>query len=240
MPSSARESRTSARVEVCWKCMSISWTSSKKRLKEIGAFFCLHLSTVFQFQLTLTGENASPVLKRNLECIQVLLDEVDASSCDVDRYQKRIGEKIKKYKKAESNIQESLKKITEFEHLVEYYRVLHDIQDISAELTSCIHSKDEQKIVNLFLSLSGSPESSDSVIGRLQEVDASHMKLYARRMALFWYEVIKDKLSRWVNQYRIQVTESVCQTFFKFVPFSRIGTNFLKLKFSIDNICFQF
>jgi RAD50-interacting protein 1 len=74
--------------------------------------------------------------------------------------------------------------------------VLQDIQDISAELSTCIHSKEDQKIVNLFLSLCGSPESSESVIGRLQEVDAPHMKLYARRMALHWHDIIKEKLSR--------------------------------------------
>lgn len=153
-------------------------------------------NSVSKFQLTLSSENVSPILKRNLEGTQVLLDEVDASSCSVDRYQKKVGEKVRKYKKAELSIQECLKKITECEHLVEYYKVLRDIRDISAELTSCIHSKDEQKVVNLFLSLSGSPESSDSVVGRLQDVDANHMKLYARQMALFWYEVIKDKLSR--------------------------------------------
>lgn len=98
--------------------------------------------------------------------------------------------------KVHDNIKEHLTKITELEHLVEYFRVLQDIQDISTDLTNCIHSKDEQKIVNLFLSLSGSPESSDSVIGRLQDVDAPHMKLYARRMALYWHDIIKEKLSK--------------------------------------------
>lgn len=49
--------------------------------------------------------------------------------------------------------------------------------------------------MNLFLSLSGSPDSSDSVIGRLQEVDAPHLKLYARRVAMHWYEIIKEKFS---------------------------------------------
>lgn len=147
-------------------------------------------------KLTLTGENASPILKRNLEHIQVALDEVEESSCSADRYQKKIGEKIKKYKTAFQELSIAVRKITELEHLVEYYKVLQDIQDINAELISCIHSKDEQKVVNLFLSLSGSPESDDSVIGRLQEVDAPHMKLYARRMALYWHEVIKEKLSK--------------------------------------------
>jgi RAD50-interacting protein 1 len=89
-----------------------------------------------------------------------------------------------------------LEKISELEHLIEYFRILQDIQDISSELENCIYSKDEQKIVNLFLSLSGSPESSDSVLGRLQDVDAPHMKLYSRRVALYWHEVIVKKLSR--------------------------------------------
>lgn len=113
-----------------------------------------------------------------------------------DKYQKKIVERIESYRKVHGKIEESVAKISKLEHLVEYFRVLQDIQDISAELTSCIHSKDEQKIVNLFLSLSGSPESSDSVIGRLKEVDAPHMKLYARRMAFYWHDIIKAKLSK--------------------------------------------
>lgn len=115
---------------------------------------------------------------------------------DVDEYQKKIGEKIEEYKKINENIKGNLQKISELEHLVEYFRVLQDIQDISSELSHCIHSKEEQKIVNLFLSLSGSPESTDSVIGRLQDVEAPHMKLYARRMALYWHDIIKTKLSK--------------------------------------------
>lgn len=143
----------------------------------------------------MTSENASPILKKNLEGIQVVVDEVEEKFETIEIYQAKLAEKIVKYKKVEENIRESVKKITELEHLVEYFRVLQDIQDISAELTNCIHSKDEQKIVNLFLSLSGSPESIDSVIGRLQDVDAPHMKLYARRMALYWHDIIKEKLS---------------------------------------------
>lgn len=107
-----------------------------------------------------------------------------------------MNERIEKYKKIHANINENLQKISGLEHLIEYFLVLQDIQDVSSELANCIHSKDEQRIVNLFLSLSGSPDSSDSIIGRLQDIDAPHMKLYARRMALYWHDIIKDKLSR--------------------------------------------
>lgn len=135
------------------------------------------------------------MLKRTIESTEEVLEEVDRRVERVDQYQKRVQETLQKYKKIHEGIEEHLTKIKELEHLVEYFLVLQDIQDISVELTNCIHSKDEQKIVNLFLSLSGSPESTDSIVGRLQDVDAPHMKLYARRMALYWHDIIKEKLS---------------------------------------------
>lgn len=147
-------------------------------------------------QLTITSDNASPILKQTLASAQEVIDDVSEEIHDAEQYQKKIDERIEKFRKIHENIKENLEKISELEHLVEYYRVLQDIQDISTELLNCIHSKDEQRIVNLFLSLSGSPESSDSVIGRLQDVDAPHMKLYARRLALYWHDIIKDKLSK--------------------------------------------
>lgn len=138
----------------------------------------------------------SPVLKTTLEGTQKILAVVDENLVTVEQYQKKVRERLETYKSVQSNIQENIQKVDELQHLVEYFRVLKDIQDISTELTHCIHSKDEQKIVTLFLSLSGSPESTDSVIGRLQDVDAPHMKLYTRRMAFYWHDIIRDKLSR--------------------------------------------
>jgi RAD50-interacting protein 1 len=146
--------------------------------------------------LTLTSDNGSPIIKKTLESTRKAIDEVDEEFTKVDQFQTKVNEKIEKYRQVHESIQEHLTKIKDLEHLIEYFKILQDIQDISLELTNCIHSKDEQKIVNLFLSLSGSPESSDSVIGRLQDVDAPHMKLYARRMAFYWHDAIKDKFSR--------------------------------------------
>lgn len=113
-----------------------------------------------------------------------------------DIYSKKIQNRIEKFQKVQHEIQSHLEKINELEHLVEYFKILQDIQDISHDLENCIYSKDEQKVVSLFLSLSGSPGSDDSVVGRLQDVDASNMKLYARRIALYWHQMIKQKLSR--------------------------------------------
>lgn len=143
----------------------------------------------------MTCQNASPILRKTLAEAHETLEDVNVKLQSVESYSAKIGEKISKYTKIHENISSNLEKIDALEHLVEYYRVLEDIQSISAELTSCINSKEDHKIVSLFISLSGSSDS-DSVIGRLQDVDAPHMKLYARRMALYWHDIIKEKLSR--------------------------------------------
>lgn len=123
------------------------------------------------------------------------IDDIDEKVEILSRYEEKIADKIHKYYEVQEEIQNHLDKISDLERLVEYYRVVQDIQDINNELSRCINSKDEQKIVSLYLSLSGSTESTDSVIGRLNDVDAPNLKLYAKRVALHWYEIIKEKLS---------------------------------------------
>ncbi|CAG9801047.1 unnamed protein product [Chironomus riparius] len=126
---------------------------------------------------------------------QNALDTIDEKLDKIKNYEEKIEKHLKKFRKVEEEIHSHLEKITDLERLVEYFRIVQDIQDISHELSKCINSKDDQKTVNLFLSLSGSPESSDSVIGRLQDVDAPNLKFYSRQIAIHWHDVIKKKLS---------------------------------------------
>lgn len=131
-----------------------------------------------------------------LEDSQNDVDEIEEKLEQIEAYDHKVSQVISRYKKVQEEIQSYLDKIDGLEKLVEYFRIVQDIQDISSELSKCINAKDEQKIVNLFLSLSGSPESSDSsVIGRLQEVEAPNLKMYSRRVALHWHDMIKEKLS---------------------------------------------
>ncbi|CRK95451.1 CLUMA_CG008920, isoform A [Clunio marinus] len=156
---------------------------------------CVNQLNAIEEKLTITSQNSSTIIKATLEGSQNVLNLVNETFEEANYYENKISKVIDKYKNIHENISTNLQKINDLEHLVEYFFILRDIQDISSELSNCIHSKDEQKIVNFFLSLSGSPDSNDSVMGRLKDVDAPHMKLYARRMALYWYDVIKDRLS---------------------------------------------
>lgn len=64
----------------------------------------------------------------------------------------------------------------------------------SKSLTASI--KDDQKAIGLYLSLYGGSDSSNSIIGRLENVEAHNLKSYAERTAIYWYEILKEKLSK--------------------------------------------
>lgn len=56
--------------------------------------------------------------------------------------------------------------------------------------------KDDQKSVGLYLSLYGGSDSPNSIIGRLENVEAQNLKSYAERTAIYWYDILKEKLSK--------------------------------------------
>lgn len=64
----------------------------------------------------------------------------------------------------------------------------------SKSLTACI--KDDQKAIGLYLSLYGGGDSANSIIGRLENVEAHNLKSYAERTAIYWHEILKEKLSK--------------------------------------------
>lgn len=57
-------------------------------------------------------------------------------------------------------------------------------------------NKDDQKAIGLYLSLYGGPDSANSIIGRLENVEAHNLKSYADRVAVYWYDVLKEKFSK--------------------------------------------
>lgn len=66
----------------------------------------------------------------------------------------------------------------------------------SQALKASIKGKDEQKLVGFYLSLSGEANSSNSIIGRLENVEAYHLKSYAERTAVYWYDILVEKFSK--------------------------------------------
>lgn len=59
-----------------------------------------------------------------------------------------------------------------------------------------VKNKDDQKSIGLYLSLYGGNDSSNSIIGRLETIEAQNLKTYAERTAIYWYEILKEKFSK--------------------------------------------
>lgn len=70
------------------------------------------------------------------------------------------------------------------------------LSNCSKSLTISVKSKDDQKTIGLYLSLYGGTDSSNSIIGRIENVEALNLKSYAERTAVYWYDVLKEKFSK--------------------------------------------
>lgn len=66
----------------------------------------------------------------------------------------------------------------------------------SKSLSISVKNKDDQKTIGLYLSLYGGNDSANSIIGRLETVEAQNLRSYAERTAIFWYDILKEKFSK--------------------------------------------
>jgi RAD50-interacting protein 1 len=138
----------------------------------------------------------SSLLKTSLKSLQKHSTKLTTASTTLDEFDNELTAKIEKENTLVEGVIDDLDKLQRLHSAYEYFRNICDIQDISNELTACHSGKDAVKIVNLYLSLCGDYESSNSCLGRLNDVDAPHLKLYARSMSFYWHEVLKEKFSK--------------------------------------------
>lgn len=65
----------------------------------------------------------------------------------------------------------------------------------SNELKSSV-SKDDVKTIGLYLSLCGEYNSTNNIVGRLQEMESKNLKNYAFNTAFYWHEILTTKFSQ--------------------------------------------
>lgn len=111
----------------------------------------------------------------------------------IDQHQEHMAKRLRLYDAHLEQVNEPQQKISKLEHLAEYLRVVQDISDISEALKANL--KDDARVVGLYLSLCGEVNSPNSVIGRLEYVEAKHLKAFAENTAVYWYKVLVEKFS---------------------------------------------
>lgn len=124
------------------------------------------------------------------------VEELDELIERVTKSGKENEDKVMLFQEILDSVSGHLKKITTLQHLVEYVKIQKDIEEISEELKSCIKGKDDHKTIGLYLSLSGDYQSTNSVLGRLQTIEAANLKDFATQTAVYWHDNLRDKFSR--------------------------------------------
>ncbi|XP_058462968.1 RINT1-like protein [Malaya genurostris] len=148
----------------------------------------------FSRRLTLTDEQCAPELKNALQSCSQRYTELEEAADHLDSFEKTLSEKITRHQKLLEQIDDKLERINKLQNMKEYFMILLDIQNISQGLTSSINGKDENKMISLYVALSGN--LSNSILDRLSEVDAPHLKMFARKTAFYWHDILKDKFSK--------------------------------------------
>ncbi|GAB0095589.1 RINT1-like protein [Sergentomyia squamirostris] len=146
-------------------------------------------------QLTIGDPSLNPVIKVALDSANEASAKLKNQIEKIDTFSENLNEKLDFRTSIVDGIEENIEKIHELENLEEYFMILRDIQEISHELKACVSGKDEAKIVGFYLALCGEHGSSNSIIGRLQDVEAHHLKTYANQTASYWHDILLEKFS---------------------------------------------
>ncbi|XP_075161070.1 RAD50 interactor 1 [Haematobia irritans] len=123
-------------------------------------------------------------------------DSIDFQMDKLQQFGKKLAERIKESNIALKGVKPDLEQIRKLQQLVQYLRIVQDIQEISNNLSQTINGKDDAKLTNLYLTLYEDNDYENSVIGRLNNVEAPYLKTFAMRTAIHWHALLKDKFSR--------------------------------------------
>ncbi|XP_053952896.1 RINT1-like protein [Anastrepha ludens] len=110
-------------------------------------------------------------------------------------FENQLVAKTRDSDRALSQILNELKKVRKLQHLTQYLKLVQDIQLISQSLNSAINGKDEAKMVNIYLTLFENNDCENSIIGRLCDIEAHYLKVYAIETATYWHKVLSDKFA---------------------------------------------
>lgn len=147
-------------------------------------------------ELLTENNNVPSMVKSTLVKCRDAHETLSLETEKIENFQQNLDSKLINYRNILDGASVNLNKIQSLQCLVEYFKIIKDIQEVSKSLTISIKGKDDQKTIGLYLSLYGGSGSANSIIGRLEDVEANNLKTYADGTARYWYSIIKDKFSK--------------------------------------------
>ncbi|EDV95920.1 RINT1-like protein [Drosophila grimshawi] len=133
--------------------------------------------------------------KSALNCQQQVCESIDFELAKLAQFREKLESKLEDCQPALQGIAEDLQQVRQLQNVTQYLRLVQDIQEISTALSQSINGKDEEKLVNLYLTLYEGNDCEHSVVGRLQAVQARSLKSYAETTAIYWHKLLLQRLS---------------------------------------------
>ncbi|XP_039964070.1 RINT1-like protein [Bactrocera neohumeralis] len=112
------------------------------------------------------------------------------------KFEKQLSPKIDKSNEALYVILKDLGNVRRLQQLSHYLKIVLDIQEISQSLSNAVNGRDEAKTVNIYLTLFEDKDCENSVIGRLSNIEAHYLKLFAMETASYWHKILSEKFVR--------------------------------------------
>ncbi|KAM7356649.1 RAD50 interactor 1 [Cochliomyia hominivorax] len=147
-------------------------------------------------KLNYEAEDNVSIFKSALESKEQALESIDFQMIKLQQFGKKLASRIKESNSALKGAEADLEQVRKLQQLVQYLRIVQDIQEISHSLTQSINGKDEAKLINLYLNLYEDSDYEHSVIGRLSSVEAPFLKSFAVRTAIHWHGLLKERFSK--------------------------------------------
>lgn len=155
----------------------------------------LNEKNISKSQLTMDSKHHSRVksaLASRIHATETIEFEIEK----IRQFDEKLARKILECDAVIKETSPHLKNIQDLQQLMEYMHIIKDIQDINNGLCAALSGKDETKIISLYLSLYGDSDSTNSIVGRLLDVDAINLKSYAIRTSAYWFELIQERFSK--------------------------------------------
>ncbi|XP_053685469.1 RINT1-like protein [Sabethes cyaneus] len=145
-------------------------------------------------RLTVGDEECSSDLKNALQSCSWKSTELEEAADNLEAFEEKLTERITRHRELMTKIEDHLANISKLQNMKEYFMILLDIYNISQELTVSVNGKDENKMISLYVALSGG--LSNSILDRLSGVEAPHLKMFARNTAFYWHDILREKFSK--------------------------------------------
>nr|CAI5822245.1 unnamed protein product [Callosobruchus analis] len=134
-------------------------------------------------------ENDDSSIAKVVKKSEKLIEDIKAAILEAQEITKLIDKDLHEVKLIKSIIDKYLDHINTAQCLLQYMKVIQQVENLSIELQTQIGKKDDEKSVTVFANLT-------EISRNLENFSGKHLYQYLKDCIYFWHNILKDKLAK--------------------------------------------